>query len=80
MNDELKHVGVLGMRWGHRSGGSDDGISKSTHRLAKRDAERFMDAKMFYGKTAGTKRKLLNAELDRKKKWFQDMRKYLISI
>ena len=61
----LAHYGVLGMRWGHRSA---SGASSHTVRSAKKDAKRYADAKMFYGKTAGTKRKLLKAELDRKKK------------
>lgn len=65
--EELQHVGVLGMHWGHRKSPSD-GIHPATHRMAKKDAQRFMDAKMFYGETAGTKRKLLNAELDKKRK------------
>ena len=41
---------------------------KALNKLATKDAKRFADAKMFYGKTAGTKRKLLKAELDKKKK------------
>lgn len=67
MTEYLQHFGVLGMHWGHRKA-ADDGVSSSTRRLAKKDAQRFIDAKMFYGQTAGTKRKLLNAELDKKKK------------
>lgn len=65
-SDELYHHGVLGMKWGiHRT--SADKISRHTTKLASKDAKRYADAKMFYGKTAGTKRKLLKAELDKKK-------------
>ena len=66
-NSELYHTGVLGMKWGHRKTKSDT-ISKHTASLANKDAKRYADAKMFYGKTAGTKRKLLKAELDKKKR------------
>ena len=55
MSDELMHYGIKGMKWGVR-------------RMAKKDAKRHAEAKMFYGKTAGTKRKLLKAELENKKK------------
>ena len=48
------------MKWGQRN-------ERHTARLASHDARRYADAKMFYGKTAGTRRKLLKAELDRKK-------------
>jgi len=66
LDNEIKHVGILGMHWGQHK--SSDGISSSTHNLAKKDAKRYVDAKMFYGKTAGTQRKLLNAELEKKKR------------
>jgi hypothetical protein len=65
-DDSLKQSGILGMHWGQRK--TEDGIPTSTHNLAKKDAQRHIDAKMFYGETAGTKRKLLKAELDKKKK------------
>ena len=55
MDDIIEHHGVKGQRWGVR-------------RKAKKDAKRFADAKMYYGKGAGTRRKLLNAELNKKKK------------
>lgn len=67
--NELIHTGVLGMKWGIRKNrSSGDVLSKSGQRMIKKDAKRYADAKMFYGKTAGTKRKLLKAELDKKKK------------
>lgn len=65
--DELYHFGILGMKWGHRKNGESKTKSR-TVRLATKDAKRYAEAKMFYGETAGTKRKLLNAELNRKKK------------
>jgi len=64
--NELTHYGILGMKWGIRKERS--GISNNTTRMANKDAKRFADAKMFYGKTAGTKRKLLNAEINKKKR------------
>ena len=66
-DQELMHYGKMGMHWGQRTTASDT-IAKSTDKLAKKDAKRHADAKMFYGQTAGTKRKLLKAELDKKKK------------
>ena len=53
------------MHWGQRSGTSRN--ERHTQRLASKDARRYADAKMFYGETAGTRRKLLKAELDKKK-------------
>lgn len=66
----LAHYGVKGMKWGTRKGVST--ANRSTVKMAKKDAKRFAEAKMFYGETAGTKRKLLNAELNRKKKKIPD--------
>jgi hypothetical protein len=79
MSDILKHVGVLGMRWGHRKNGDYANVKESTISLAKRDAKRHVDAKMFYGDTAGTRRKLLKAEIDKKKKTIPDYEKVLNS-
>lgn len=65
--DELEHFGVQGMRWGVRK--DRESLSeRRLNRLVEKDAQRYAEAKMFYGKTAGTKRKLLKAELDKKKK------------
>lgn len=77
-NEYLQHYGVLGMKWGRRKGGISSRNTRSTAKLASKDAKRFAEAKMFYGKTAGTKRKLLKAELDKRRKIFQDMRMHLI--
>ena len=62
----LEHNGVKGMKWGVRHE-TATGATKHTDRLAKKDAKRHVDAKMFYGKGAGTRRKLLKAELEKKK-------------
>lgn len=68
-NNFLEHFGVQGMRWGVRNDkDSSSKVSKGTERLVKKDAKRYADAKMFYGEGAGTRRKLLKAELDKKKK------------
>ena len=77
--NEIVHYGIKGQRWGIRRFQNEDGSlttkgqnhysnQKKVDKLASKDAQRFADAKMFYGKTAGTKRKLLKAELDKKKK------------
>lgn len=57
-NDELKHYGVLGMKWGRHK----------TIRNAKNDAHEFARAKMFYGKGAGTRRKLIKATVETRSK------------
>ena len=68
-NNFLEHFGVRGMRWGVRNDkDSSSKVSKGTERLVKKDAKRYADAKMFYGEGAGTRRKLLKAELDKKKR------------
>lgn len=73
--NELKHYGVLGMKWGKRKSGEYANVQESTISLATKDARRHVDAKMFYGETAGTRRKLLKAELDKKKKTIPDYEK-----
>lgn len=62
--NSLTHFGVMGMRWGIRRGEK----KTPTQKMAEKDAQRHVDAKMFYGETAGTKRKLLKAEVEKKKK------------
>lgn len=64
-SEYLCHYGIPGMHWGQRNASLRN--ERHTQRLAAKDAKRYADAKMFYGETAGTKRKLLNAELNKKK-------------
>lgn len=51
----LEHYGVKGMKWGVRL-------------EAKRDANKFAKAKMYYGEGAGTQRKLIKATVESKRK------------
>jgi len=66
-NDELSHFGVKGMHWGVRRGDHPD-VSRSTNREARKDAVEFARAKQFYGKGAGTRRKLIKATVEGKSK------------
>lgn len=61
--EALAHFGVKGMHWGVRK---DDhpGASRATNRAAKKDAQEFARAKMFYGEGAGTRRKLIKAKVE----------------
>lgn len=61
----LEHFGVKGMHWGIRN--AHDGVSRRTHREARKDAEEFARAKMFFGEGAGTRRKLINKTVEAKK-------------
>jgi hypothetical protein len=63
----LAHFGVRGMHWGVRK---DDhpGASRRTNKEAAKDAHEFARAKMFHGEGAGTRRKLIKATVDAKKK------------
>lgn len=65
--EAFAHHGVKGMRWGVRK---DDhpGASRSTNKAAAKDAREFARAKMFYGEGAGTRRKLIKAKVESKKK------------
>ena len=51
--DYLVHYGVKGMKWGVR-------------RKARKDANEFAKAKMFYGQGAGTRRKLIKAKVEQR--------------
>lgn len=59
----LEHHGIKGQKWGVRKSIHN----ASTNHKAKKDAKRYADAKMYYGKGAGTRRKLLKAEIDKKR-------------
>lgn len=64
--EALAHFGVLGMRWGHHSSNLE-GVSSKTNRQARNDAIEYARAKMFYGEGAGTRRKLINAQVEAKR-------------
>lgn len=78
MDDEvdefLAHFGVKGMRWGVRKDAAP-GVRASTNRDAKKDANEFARAKMFYGEGAGTRRKLIKATVESKAKKDPDYKK-----
>ena len=53
-NDVLEHHGVKGMKWGEHH----------ARRQARADANEFAKARAFYGKGAGTRRKLIKAKVE----------------
>ena len=65
VDDFLMHFGVKGMKWGVRKE-SIPGVSARTSREAKKDATEFAKAKMFFGEGAGTRRKLIKAQVESK--------------
>lgn len=65
VDDFFAHHGVKGMRWGVRkTDAALAGIPRGTAKAAKKDAEEFTRAKLFYGKGAGTRRKLIKAKVE----------------
>lgn len=67
VDDFLAHYGVKGMKWGQRKN-SLPGVSAKTNRDARKDAEEFARAKMFYGTGAGNRRKLIKSTVESKSK------------
>lgn len=65
--DLLMHFGVRGMHWGVRRS-ELPGVSRKTSKEASKDAHEFARAKLFYGEGAGTRRKLIKATVEAKKK------------
>ena len=55
------------MKWGVRRD-NPSGVSRKTNREARKDAQEFARAKMFYGEGAGTRRKLIKAKVEGKSK------------
>lgn len=74
VDEFLAHFGVKGMRWGVRKDAAP-GVRSSTNREAKKDANEFARAKMFYGEGAGTRRKLIKATVESKAKKDPDYKK-----
>lgn len=67
LDEALEHFGVKGMHWGVRKN-DYPGASKKTNKEARSDATEFARAKMFFGKGAGTRRKLIKATVESKSK------------
>jgi len=65
--EALAHFGVKGMKWGVRKEHDGPaGVPAKTNKDAKKDAEEFTKAKLFYGEGAGTRRKLIKAKVEAK--------------
>lgn len=63
----LAHFGKKGMKWGQRKSRTP-GVSRATDKHARKDAEEFARAQAFYGKGAGTRRKLIKQTVEGKTK------------
>lgn len=72
-NSELYHHGILGQKWGIRRYQNPDGSltsagKKHYAKIAKKDAQEYARAKMFYGEGAGNRRKLIQATVKERSK------------
>jgi len=69
-SDFLSHHGIKGMKWGLRKNVHPDiaHIPSGTRRAAKSDAAEHTRAAMFFGEGAGTRRKLIKARVEARKK------------
>lgn len=67
LDEIIEHFGTKGMRWGVRKDHAP-GANKKTNREASKDAEEFARAQMFFGKGAGTRRKLIKNTVEAKKR------------
>jgi phage pi2 protein 07 len=79
-DDYVAHFGIKGMKWGVRRYQNNDGsltptgktrythAQKKTIHQAKKDAEEYARAKMFYGDGAGTRRKLIKSTVNQRSK------------
>jgi len=65
--DHIEHYGVPGMRWGVRKD-RVEGVPRAIDKSARKDAEETVRAQMYYGKGAGTRRKLINKSVEDKRK------------
>ena len=73
MKDTLQHHGIKGQKWGVRRYQNPDGTltdagRKRIAKEAKKDADEYAKAKMYYGKGAGNRRKLIKATVEQKSK------------
>ena len=71
--NELYHHGIKGQKWGVRRYQNPDGSltpagMRHYNRQAKKDAKEYARAKMFYGEGAGTRRKLIKAQVQERSK------------
>lgn len=66
--EALAHFGVKGMRWGVRKSDGPPGVPHKINKMAKKDAEEFTRAKLYFGEGAGTRRKLIKAKIEERSK------------